>query len=108
MRVIVNFVFNKAFAIHCIAEDARTVVSGWIHVTDQATLMRGLRGFTRPWRYAVVGGPNQVESASVRSGWVPSPTHATNPSGRTKTAVGAVTAPIAGRPQAPAYSASID
>jgi hypothetical protein len=39
MRVIVNFVFNKAFAIHCIVEDARTVVSGWTHVADKGMLV---------------------------------------------------------------------
>src|ERR1700676_3811234 len=65
----------------------------------------------RAWKsvsYAAAGGPNQVVSASVRSGWVRSPTQATYPSGRTRTAAGAVTAPIAGRSQVPAYSASIN
>jgi hypothetical protein len=44
-------------------------------------------------RYAAAGDPNQVVSASVRSGWVRSPTQATYPSGRINTAVGADTKP---------------
>jgi hypothetical protein len=46
-------------------------------------------------RYAAAGGPNQVVSASTSPVWVRSPTQATYPSGRTRTAAGAVTAPIA-------------
>lgn len=48
------------------------------------------------------GGPNQVVSASRRPGSVPSPTHATYPSGRIKTALGAETVPSTGSSQAPA------
>jgi hypothetical protein len=62
----------------------------------------------KPVRYAAVGGPNQVVSASASPTQVRSPTQATYPSGRTRTAAGAVTAPIAGRSQIPAYSASIN
>ena len=52
------------------------------------------------------GGPNQEFSAS-RSPWsVPSPTHATCPSGRINTAVGAATAPSTGNSHAPPYRAS--
>ncbi len=58
-------------------------------------------------RYAAVGGPNQVVSASASPGWVRSPTQATYPSGRISTAVGAVTAPSAGSSHVPTYSASI-
>jgi hypothetical protein len=47
-------------------------------------------------RYAAVGGPNQVVSASASPSWVRSPTQATYPSGRINAAVGAVTAPGAG------------
>ena len=54
-------------------------------------------------RYAAVGGPNQVVSASASPCWVTSPTHATYPSGRISTAVGAVTAPSAGSSHTPAY-----
>jgi hypothetical protein len=43
MRVIVNFIQNGGFAIHCMAEDCRTRVSGWTNVADKATLMRALR-----------------------------------------------------------------
>ena len=52
-------------------------------------------------RYAAVGGPNQVVSASASPGWVRSPTQATYPSGRTNTAVGAVTGPRAGSSHGP-------
>jgi hypothetical protein len=45
MRVIVNFNFDftRTYGIHCIAEDARTVVSGWTHVSDKAMLIKALR-----------------------------------------------------------------
>ena len=52
------------------------------------------------------GGPNQVVSASARPWPVLSPTHATYPSGRIRTAAGAVTAPMTGSSHAPTYSAS--
>ena len=60
-----------------------------------------------PMRYAAVGGPNQVVSASSRPTWVCSPTQATYPSGRISTALGAVTDLIAGSSHAPSYLASI-
>ena len=41
-------------------------------------------------------GPNQVVSASLSPSAVPSPTQATYPSGRTRTAAGAVTSPSTG------------
>src|SRR5438270_13591394 len=50
--------------------------------------------------------PNHVVSASRSPASVPSPTQATCPSGRTKTAVGAPTSPSTGSSQAPAYEAS--
>ena len=56
-------------------------------------------------RYAA-GGPNQVVSASGSPGSVVSPTQATYPSGRTNTAVGAVTSPSAGSSHSAAYPAS--
>src|SRR3712207_3183635 len=63
----------------------------------------------KPVRYAAVGGPNQVVSASASPTWVRSPTQATYPSGRTKTAVGAVIAPIPGSSHVPTtYLASIN
>src|SRR5436190_398560 len=52
---------------------------------------------------ALSGYPNQVVSASLRSGWVSSPTQATYPSGRINTAVGADTKPNAGRSHGPSY-----
>src|SRR6202035_1729026 len=52
-------------------------------------------------RYAAVGSPNQVVSASASPTWVRSPTQATYPSGRTKTAVGGATTPIAGSSHVP-------
>src|SRR6266545_1510483 len=58
--------------------------------------------------YAGVGGPNQVVSASASPSSVRSPTQATYPSGRINTAVGAVTAPIAGSSHVPTDLASID
>jgi len=57
--------------------------------------------------YDAVGGPHQVVRASRRPWSVPSPTHATWPSGRIKTAVGAETAPNTGSSHTPAYRASI-
>jgi len=51
-------------------------------------------------------GPNQVVRASRRPWSVPSPTHATCPSGRINTAVGAATAPSTGSSHTPAYRAS--
>ena len=62
----------------------------------------------KPVRYAAVGGPNQVVSASASPSWVRSPTQATYPSGRINTAVGAVTAPSAGSSHVPTYLASIN
>jgi hypothetical protein len=62
-----------------------------------------LRSFVR---YA--GGPNQVVSASARPTWVRSATQPHIRRGRTKTAVGAVTAPIAGCFHVPTYLASIN
>ena len=62
----------------------------------------------KPVRYAAAGGPNQVVSASTSPSWVRSPTQATYPSGRINTAVGAVTAPIAGSSHVPTYLASIN
>jgi hypothetical protein len=77
-----------------------------------ATSMLGLELLTgRSWKpvcYVAAGGPNQVVSASASPTLVRSPTQATYPSGRTKTAMGAVTAPIAGSSHGPAYSASIN
>ena len=52
-------------------------------------------------RYAAVGGPNQVVSASASPSCVRSPTHATYPSGRISTAEGAATAPSAGSSHVP-------
>jgi len=43
MRVIVNFMKCNGISIHCIADDAKTVVSGWSTVPDQATLEKLLR-----------------------------------------------------------------
>jgi hypothetical protein len=62
----------------------------------------------KPVHYATAGGPNHVASASASPGWIRSPTQATYPSGRTRTAVGAATAPIAGRSHVPTYLASIN
>jgi hypothetical protein len=58
--------------------------------------------------FARLGGPNQAASASSSPSRVRSPTQATYPSGRISTAVGAVTAPIAGSFHGPSYLASIN
>ncbi len=50
--------------------------------------------------------PNHVVSASRRPASVPSPTHDACPSGRTNTAVGALTSPSTGSSHIPAYEAS--
>jgi hypothetical protein len=52
-------------------------------------------------RYGAGGGPNQVVSASASPCCLRSPTHATYPSGRINTAVGAATTPTAGSSHAP-------
>ena len=59
-------------------------------------------------RYATVGGPNQVVSASESPAWLRSPTQATYPSGRINTAEGALTAPSPGRSHGPMYLAWIN
>ena len=53
-----------------------------------------------------VGRPNHLVSAAVRSDWVCSPAQATYPSGRIKSAVGAVTGPRTGSSHVPSYFAS--
>jgi hypothetical protein len=60
-----------------------------------------------PSRYAAVGAPNQVVSASASPRCVRSPTQATYPSGRINAAAGAVTAPSTGSSHVPTYLASI-
>src|SRR6201999_40019 len=57
-----------------------------------------------PRRYSgrYIAGPNQVPSASVSPASVPSPTHATWPSGRKSTAAGAATVPSTGSSHGPA------
>ena len=55
---------------------------------------------------ATAGRPNHVVSASAGPPSLPSPTHATYPSGRINTAVGAATTPSAGRSHVPLYRAS--
>ncbi len=61
---------------------------------------------TEPSRYAAVGGPNQVVSASGSPRCVRSPTQATCPSGRINTAEGAGTSPSTGSSHMPACVAS--
>src|SRR5262245_45789877 len=55
----------------------------------------------------LVGGPNQVVSASTSPSRLGSPTQATYPSGRISMAAGAATAPMAGSSHGPTYLASI-
>jgi hypothetical protein len=54
-----------------------------------------------PDPHAQTGGPNQVVRASRSPWFVPSPTHATCPSGRINTAVGDATAPSTGSSHPP-------
>ncbi len=61
-----------------------------------------------PARYAPVGGPNQVASASASPTWVRSPTQATYPSGLISTAAGAATWLRTGSSHVPANLASIN
>jgi len=56
--------------------------------------------------YAAAAGPNHVVNASMSPSSVESPTQATYPSGRTTTALGAVTTPNTGSSHAPVYFAS--
>src|SRR6185437_9686217 len=58
--------------------------------------------------YAASAAPNHLVNASTSPLWDRSPTHATYPSGRINTAVGAGTTPSAGSSHVPWYSASID
>jgi len=43
VRIIVNFISRDGISIHCIAEDAKIVVSGWTNLPDHATLEKALR-----------------------------------------------------------------
>ena len=54
-----------------------TIVSAMTASTTTATSVLTLTGGHASVRYAAVGGPNQVVSASASPGSVPSPTHAT-------------------------------
>jgi hypothetical protein len=43
MRVLVNFQQNDGWWVHCIAEDARTPISPYVSVKEEATLIHLLR-----------------------------------------------------------------
>jgi len=58
--------------------------------------------------YNAAGSPNQMVIASTSRCSFPSPTQATQPSGRINTAVGASTVPITGSSQGPSYLAFIN
>ena len=89
------------------APSEQIAVNPHFHVHGEDMVVRRGRQLSwKPVRYAAVGGPNQVVSASTSAGWVRSPTQATYPSGRINTAVGAVTGPSAGSSHEPTYVAS--
>jgi hypothetical protein len=43
MRVLVNFQHRGDWSIHCLAEDAKTLISGWVTVQTDSTLLRLLK-----------------------------------------------------------------
>jgi hypothetical protein len=43
MRVLVNFMYRDTWSVHCLAEDAKTLISGWVTVRTDATLLRLLK-----------------------------------------------------------------
>jgi hypothetical protein len=43
MRILVNFMHRETWAVHCLAPDCKTLISGWVTVRTDATLLRLLK-----------------------------------------------------------------
>jgi hypothetical protein len=43
LRILVNFQHREVWWIHCLAEDARTLISEWVMVRTDATLLHLFR-----------------------------------------------------------------
>jgi hypothetical protein len=41
--MLINFMRRGTWSIHCLADDAKTPVSGWVTVRDDSTLLRLFR-----------------------------------------------------------------
>src|SRR5260370_35530719 len=105
--------------VHDVIADDEHAIAGYmcrtrknlvLHISSTASFFvvpRQHSGQPRvPLRYAAVGGPNQVVSASGSPTSVGSAAQATYPSGRISTAGGVGTAPSAGSAHTPTDSAS--
>jgi hypothetical protein len=43
MRILVNFTRNDGWSVHCLAADCRTLISQWVTVRTDETLLRLLK-----------------------------------------------------------------
>ena|ERR1700733_988250 len=43
VRILVNFMHRDGWSVHCLAADARTLISGWVMVRTNETLLRLLK-----------------------------------------------------------------
>jgi hypothetical protein len=43
MRVLINFMHRDGWSIHCLAPDCKTLVSEWVTVREDETLLRLLK-----------------------------------------------------------------
>ena len=43
MRILVNYMHRDGWSVHCLAHDCQTLVSGWVTVRTEATLLRLLK-----------------------------------------------------------------
>jgi hypothetical protein len=43
MRILVNFMHRDHWNIHCLAPDCKTLISGWVTVRTEETLLRLLK-----------------------------------------------------------------
>jgi hypothetical protein len=43
MRILVNFMHRDGWSVHCLAGDCKTLISGWVTVRTEGTLLRLLK-----------------------------------------------------------------
>ncbi len=43
MRILVNFMQRDGWSVHCLAPDSKTLISGWVTVRTEETLLRPLK-----------------------------------------------------------------
>jgi hypothetical protein len=43
VRILVNFMQRNGWSVHCLAEDAKTVLSPWTDVASESTMLRLFR-----------------------------------------------------------------